>query len=160
LPVQHVESAESWVPTATKGAQYGLVAATEAKRIGFPSGVSVVCDLEGVTPGTNHQAVIDYLKAWYAPVKATGYYPALYVGWHSGLTAEELYYKIPFARYWSAYNLNADQQPAKRGVCLKQHVAKPSDRPASVPFEIDTDTANADALGGRMSVLAPDEWAV
>lgn len=156
--VQHVESAESWVPSVEKGKRYGANAVDHAVKVGFPKGVAVVCDLEGVAPGTNRQVVLDYLREWYAPVKAAGFLPALYVGWHAGLNAADLY-RLPFTRYWSAYNLNADQMPATRGVCLRQGVAKKGEKPA-VPFEIDTNVARADLLGGRMPVLAPDEWGV
>lgn len=157
--VQHVESAESWTPTVEKGKRYGANAADHAAKVGFPKGVAVVCDLEGVAVGTPPQMVTDYLREWFAPVQAAGFTPALYVGWHAGLNAAELW-RLPFTRYWSAYNLNADQMPAKRGVCLRQGVAKRGEKPAGIPFEIDTNVAKADALGGRMPVLAPDEWGI
>lgn len=159
LGVQHVESAESWVPSADKGKRYGDNAVDHATKVGFPKGVAIVCDLEGVAPGTSPSIVNEYLRAWYAPVAAAGFLPALYVGWHAGLNAADLY-RLPFTRYWSAYNLNADQMPAKRGVCLRQGVAKKGEKPAGIPFEIDTNVARADLLGGRMPVLAPEEWGI
>lgn len=157
--VQHVESAESWVPSTEKGKRYGANAVDHAMKVGFPKGVSIVCDLEGVAPGTDHSIVDAYLREWFKPVAEAGFLPALYVGWHAGLNAAELW-RLPFARYWSAYNLNADQMPAKRGVCMRQGVAKKGEKPAGIPFEIDTNVASADALGGRMTVLAPDEWGI
>src|SRR4051812_9322322 len=44
--VQHVESEESWMPTAAKGAANGEVAAEHATAVGIPSGVCVWLDLE------------------------------------------------------------------------------------------------------------------
>lgn len=157
--VQHVESAESWIPSIDKGKRYGAAAAEHAAKVGFPKGVAVVCDLEGVDVSTPASVVDGYLREWFKPVAAAGFLPVLYVGWHAGLNAAELW-RLPFTRYWSAYNLNADQMPAKRGVCLRQGVAKKGEKPAGIPFEIDTNVAKVDALGGRMPVLAPDEWGI
>lgn len=153
LLVQHVESESSWLPSSDKGMAYGAVAASHAQHVGLPPGATVVCDLEGVAMDTEHEVVIDYLKHWYAPVNAAGYLPALYVGWRCGLTPDELYRRTPFARYWGAYNLDVDQRPAVRGVCLQQHAAKPGDVPNGVGLEIDCDTAMPDALGGRMTMV-------
>jgi Domain of unknown function (DUF1906) len=157
--VQHVESASAWVPSGAKGMQNGKTAVTEARGIGLPAGVSVACDLEGVAAGVSPATIIDYLKQWYAPVKDAGFLPVLYVGWHCGLSADELYHNLPFQRYWSSYNLNSDQFPSVRGVCLEQHAAGDGETPAGIA-QIDTDRADVDTLGGRISVLAPDEWGV
>src|SRR5260370_26673354 len=54
MPVQHVRGA-GWVPTAALGASDGVHAAYHAFVIGFPPGVNVWCDLEGVKPAPSSQ---------------------------------------------------------------------------------------------------------
>jgi hypothetical protein len=154
--VQHVTSATSWVPSPSDGTRYGETAAAEVERLGFPSGSMIACDLEGVTPGTTHQIVMDYARAWYAAVQAAGFLPELYVGWHCGLTPAELY-DLPFTRYWGAYNLNTDEEPAVRGLCMKQRAATPADGIMGIPFDVDI--ARADRKGDRAVMFAPFGWA-
>lgn len=157
MPVQHVESAESWSPSAEKGYRYGTTAAQRAFACGFRQGCTVWLDLEGVAVGTLPQTVIDYCREWYDAVKAFGFEPGIYVGWHCGLTAWDLYYPLPFTRYWGAYNLNADEFPAVRGLCMKQSAAKPSDYPPKAGvWEIDVNVIRADKLGGLPTLLAAD----
>src|SRR2546421_12857929 len=91
MVVQHVESETAWTPTAAKGAANGDVAATEAQQIGVPPGGMVWWDLEGVTVGTPAAQVIDYCNQWHAAVAGAGYVPGLYVGFHCGLDATQLY---------------------------------------------------------------------
>lgn len=153
MAVQHVESASSWDPTATKGLQYGLVAVREAFRVGLLPGTTVWLDLEGVSAGTPAQIVIDYCNDWYTAVSAAGFLPGLYVGWHCGLNAADLYSKIRFARYWSAYNLDADEYPARRGVCMQQHERRAADIPPTMGFEFDVNTTQRDALGCLPTML-------
>lgn len=159
MPVQHVESESSWVPSGAKGARYGDTAAAACREVGLPHGVTVWCDLEGVKAGTSHAVVIRHCNAWFDSVRAAGYQPGLYVGWHSGLTSDELYHKLRFERYWAAYNLNADQEPAVRGVQMRQHSATHADVPAGILFEIDTDTVRADRLGALPTAFAANGWA-
>jgi len=154
MAVQHVESAYSWTPTADKGSVYGQVAAREALRCGFVAGCTVWLDLEGVTPKTPAQVVIDYCNDWYDAVASAGFQPGMYVGWHCGLNASDLYSKVRFTRYWSAYNLDADEYPARRGVCMQQHARAASDIPATVDFEFDVNTTQRDALGCLPNMLA------
>ena len=154
MPVQHVESAASWVPTDDKAFVYGHTAADDARRLGFPDGVTVWLDLEGVADGVSAEDVIRYCNRWHDVVAAAGYQPGLYVGWHARLTPDQLYRRLKFCRYWAAYNLNADECPAVRGVCMRQHAQKPGDVPAGVSFAIDTNTITADALGGVPMVCA------
>jgi hypothetical protein len=59
MPVQHVASA-GWSPTKNLGNTYGRNAATHVREIGFPPGVNVWLDLEGVKSSSSHAAVIDY----------------------------------------------------------------------------------------------------
>lgn len=153
MAVQHI-APEGWSPTAELGTQYGTTAAADCGLLALPDGMSLWCDLEGVAVGTDHEAVIAYCNAWYDAVAAHGYKPGLYVGWHCGLTADELYHRLKFSAYWSSYNLDGDNFPAVRGVQMRQHVAKPEDLiPGFTNQNMDTDTINADAKGGTPSLV-------
>ena len=158
MAVQYVESESSWNPTAAKGSRNGGIAAAEAEKLGLPWGVTVWCDLEGVARGTPAQRVIDYCNRWHSAVASAGYVPGIYVGWHAGLTRTQLYKSLRFTHYWGAYNLNADQYPAVRGLQMKQSVRKPADSPPGVSLAFQTDRVSADALGGRPTLLALDGW--
>jgi len=120
--------------------------------------VTVWCDLEGVAPGTLSQRVIDYCNGWHAAVSGAGYVPGLYVGYRAGLKPTQLYRALRFTHYWGAYNLNADQYPAVRGIQMKQSKAKASDRSAAINIDFQTDRVAADALGGRPTLLALEGW--
>lgn len=156
--VQHVESEKAWTPTGDKGAKNGEVAAEESTAVGIPSGVCVWCDLEGVAKGTSAQDVIDYCNRWHSAVASAGYVPGLYVGYHCGLTATQLYRSLRFTHYWSSYNLNADEMPAVRGVQMRQGAARALDRVAGFDFGFDTDVITGDRLGGFPTVVGPDGW--
>lgn len=153
--VQHVESESAWTPSGDKGDSYGATAANAVSTLGLPQGITVWCDLEGVAEGVPSTAVIAYCNAWATKVAGAGYQPGLYVGWHSGLSANELYYRLKFQRYWAAYNLNSDQYPAVRGVCMKQMVAQ---SPAGSGLIIDSDRIVADHRGDLPTLAFPDEW--
>jgi hypothetical protein len=156
--VQHVESEDGWTPNPDKGAAYGAEAAKECNHIGVPSGVCVWCDLEGVDLTTPAEDVVGYCNAWHSAVAAEGFVPGLYVGWHAGLNRTQLYRALRFTHYWAAYNLNSDQSPAVRGVQMKQAECKPLDRVAGFDFLFQTDIVRADALGGRPTMVAPENW--
>jgi hypothetical protein len=158
MAVQYVQSESSWQPTAVKGSRNGAVAATEAEKLGLPWGVTIWCDLEGVTVGTPAQATIDYCNRWHAAVSAAGYVPGLYVGYHAGLTPLQLYRSLRFTHYWGAYNLNVDQYPAVRGLQMKQSRRKPGDLPTGFSLDFQADKVSADALGGRPTLVALDGW--
>jgi hypothetical protein len=158
MPVQHVESEKSWVPTPEKGAAYGKTGALDCNRIGIPPGVTVWCDLEGVALGTPAQDVIDYCNNWHAAVASEGYVPGLYVGSRAGLTASQLYKSLRFTHYWGAYNLNSDEVPIVRKLQMKQAERKPADKVPGFIVDFQTDTIRTDALGGRPAVLAPEAW--
>ena len=122
--VQHV-APEGWTPTVKDGASYGSTAAAESTNVGVPPGVMVWCDLEGVAPTAPAQQVIDFCNAWHSAVAAAGFVPGLYVGFGAGLSPTQLYRDLRFTHYWSAYNLNADQYPAIRGVQMRQAERRP-----------------------------------
>lgn len=151
--VQHVESESSWSPSAQKGHDFGQFAAQSASACGVPLDTMVYCDLEGVATDTPDAVVIEYCEAWYAQVLAAGFTPGLYVGWHCGLSSAQLY-ALPFAQYWGAYNLNRDEEPAERGISMKQIAMK---APHGCP-DIDADKIHPDALGGLPILCVPDTW--
>jgi hypothetical protein len=156
--VQYVESDSAWIPGSAKGTRNGNVAASEAAKLGVPWGVTVWCDLEGVKVGTPRHHVIDYCNRWHAAVSGAGYVPGLYVGYHPGLSATQLYLRLRFTHYWGAYNLNSDQVPIVRGVQMKQSEARREDRIAGVQLDFQVDRIRADRLGGRPTLLALEGW--
>jgi Domain of unknown function (DUF1906) len=158
MAVQYVESESSWKPTGAKGSRNGEVAASEAEKLGLPWGVTIWCDLEGVEVGTPAERTIDYCNQWHAAVGGAGYVPGLYVGYRAGLTRLQLYRSLRFTHYWGAYNLNADQYTAVRGLQMKQSRRRPEDLPAGLGFDFQVDRVSADALGGRPTLLALDGW--
>lgn len=153
MVVQHVASANSWVPTPDKGIDYGTVAVSEAHEIGLPAGTMIWLDLEGVSPGTPKSDIVDYCNNWYEQVKAAGFTPGIYVGWHCGLNSHELYYLLKFEHYWAAYNLNNEEEPDHRGVQMRQHAWKKADAPPGITFQFDSDTIGPDNLGGLPTLL-------
>jgi Domain of unknown function (DUF1906) len=158
MAVQYVESESSWKPSAVKGSRNGEVAASEAEKLGLPWGVTIWCDLEGVDVGAPAQTTIDYCNRWHAAVSTSGYVPGLYVGYQAGLTPLQLYRSLRFTHYWGAYNLNADQYPAVRGLQMKQSRRKPGDSPSGTGLDFQVDRVSADALGGHPTLLALEGW--
>lgn len=100
MPVQHVRG-EGWAPAAALGQTTGANAATNAAAVGFPSGVNVWCDLEGVAAGTAPGDVIGYCNAWFDAASAAGYVPGIYVGANAILTGPQLY-DLKFEHYWKS----------------------------------------------------------
>jgi len=98
MPVQHARE-PGWSPNQVLGRQDGQEAATNAQDVGFPPGVNVWFDLEGVGRPARARDVIDYCAAWYEAVSAAGYVPGLYVGAGALLTGQQLY-DLPFHHYW------------------------------------------------------------
>jgi hypothetical protein len=158
MPVQHVQSEKSWIPTPKKGTQFGKTGAGDAERIGVPPGVTVWCDLEGVKVGTPAEQVIEYCNNWHAAVAAAGYVPGLYVGFRAGMSAKQLFHDLRFTHYWGAFNLNSDEVPVVRGLQMKQKVAKPADKVPGSDVKFQVDVIRTDALGGRPALLAPEGW--
>lgn len=158
MVVQHVAT-ENWTPTAALGAQYGKTAVDAARRAGVLEGTTLWCDLEGVIPGTPAAEIIAYCNAWYEAVHAR-FTAGLYVGWHAGLTPEQLYHDLRFTRYWSAYNLDADAVPAVRGVQMQQHPSTPSTTPPGIDRSLfDVNVITTDKLGDRpILMIAPSHF--
>lgn len=162
MPVQHVEP-EGWTPSLTKGQDYGQMAAESATKCGIAPTTSLWLDVEGIQLGTAPSVVIQYCNAWYDAVAQGGFTPGIYVGWRCVLTPDQLYRRLKFTRYWSAYNLDTDQFPAVVGVCMKQGEAKTSDRPPSLTYigwhaPFDTDLVVGDAQKRFPLIMSPAEW--
>lgn len=161
VPVQHVESARSWVPSAEKGIAYATAAVGHATQLGIPLGAQLWCDLEGVAEGTDEEVVIAYCNHWHDTVCQFGFQSGLYCGWHCGLTPDALYRRLRFNAYWAAYNLNMDEWPSTRGVQMRQWVKKDRDVPNGIisTFGFQVDTIRTDRLGGVPQFVAPKEGA-
>jgi hypothetical protein len=153
MAVQHVRQPR-WMPTLEIGAEYGANAAWFAQQIGFPPGVNLWLDLEGVNTYAAHADVIDYCNAWYAKVEAAGYAPGIYVGYRPGLPGAKLYSALRFRHYWAAYNVSRVYAPEPRGF---QMVQTSSSRTVGAlrAGEYDVNTTWVDALGGRVLWLRP-----
>jgi hypothetical protein len=155
--VQHV-AAEGWSPTGDLGAAYGAIAAQEAAAVGYPRRCIVWCDLEGISALAQAADVIAFCNAWFDKVKEAGFDAGLYVGYGAGLTANQLYYKLKFRRYWAAYNLNRDSYPAVRGVCMQQGAyPSPAHRVPHIPFEYDVDEILADHFNNLPTLILPGD---
>lgn len=145
--VQHVPL-PGWRPDQALGQEYGTNAARFARDVGYERGAVLWCDLEEVAEDTPPQDVTQYLNCWYDYVRLMGYEPGLYVGFGAGLSAHDLYYRLKFRRYWSAYNLNRDEFPAVRGVQMRQKIATAADvLPGMSPGQIDVNLIGKDAMG-------------
>ncbi len=155
MPVQHVDKGR-WMPSEALGYQYGKVAVKEAQACGIVEGTSLWLDLEAVHDMATTREVDIYCRAWHYEVKSAGYLPGLYVGWEPGLGPVGLW-RLPFTRYWSAYNLNLDQYPWLVGVCMKQKVARPQDS-EGFSFELDNDLVVGDKNGRVPMVHTREGW--
>lgn len=148
MPVQHVRTA-GWSPSDSLGQTDGAHAASNAQAVGFPPGVNVWCDLEGVAQTTDAQAVIDHCTAWYHAVSAAGYVPGLYVGNEAILDGTQLY-DLPFQHYWQS--CSHVPQVANRGYQLVQTlVTSPVNG-----IGIDNDLTQTDNEGGQVLWLSVD----
>ncbi len=146
MPVQHV-SASGWMPGQSLGTTYGTDAAANAKSVGFPPGVNVWCDLEGVSSDATAQDVIDYCNAWYDAVHSAAYVPGLYVGANSILTGDQLYHDLEFAHYW-----RSESRVPTVAVRGYQMIQKYRSEPV-YGIGIDEDTTQDDNLGSQVQWL-------
>lgn len=102
MPVQHVDKA-GWKPSGDLGQRYGAFAARYARDVvGFPAGVSLFVDLEGVNAATPKQQILDYCTEWKKEVAAAGYSPGLYTGDAMHINAKNVG-DLDFNHYWLAY---------------------------------------------------------
>jgi len=145
MPVQHVRE-PGWSPSQDLGRQDGEQAAANAQQIGFPSGVNIWCDLEGVAEGASAQDVADHCNAWFDAVDAAGYVPGLYVGADAILSGRQVY-DLSFEHYWRSQS-DVPDIPV-RGYQLLQ--LAPSI--AANGIGIDVDIAQDDNEGGQAQWL-------
>jgi hypothetical protein len=145
--VQHPRLA-GWTPSRESGSQDGSWAARHAIAIGFPPGVNIWCDLEGVAPATAAQVVIDHCNAWFDAVSAAGYVPGIYVGFDAILDGTALHARLKFSHYWKS--LSDVPDIAVRGYQMVQ-----ADEHAAHGIGIDNNVTQSDRLGGAVIWLAP-----
>lgn len=143
IPVQHVRM-PGWHPTMELGQSTGVQAGENAKAVGFPPGVNVWLDLEGIASGTSAEDVIQYCNAWYDSVEQFGYVPGIYVGADSVLNGEQLYENLKFAHYWKSES--TVPEVSVRGYQLVQHF---DPNPVN-GIGIDIDNTQDDNLGGQV----------
>ena len=141
MAVQHVPEF-GWTPSLGLGGEFGRNAAIHADAIGFPPGVNLWLDLEGVRFGTPPSDVIEHCNAWFAAVAAAGYVPGLYVGANAILNGEQLYEDLNTDHYWQS----GSDVPAVavRGYCMVQSISDRYDL-EGVPY--DRDRIQADNRG-------------
>jgi hypothetical protein len=145
MAVQHVRD-PGWSPSATLGQQDGTNTANNAVSVGFPPGVNIWCDLEGVNDAATAQDVTDYCSSWFTAVSAAGYVPGLYVGCDAVLSGQQLY-DLPFEHYWQS----CSDVPAipERGYQMVQTLVE---APVN-GIGIDADVTQTDSEGGQAQWL-------
>jgi hypothetical protein len=126
----------------------GVLAAYHAFVIGFPQGVNVWCDREGVSGNASHQQVIDYCNSWYDAVASAGDVPGLYVGADGVLDGHDLRFRLKFAHYWKS--LSDVPEVEGRGYQMVQ-----GDEQIVNGVSIDQDLTQIDLLGDTVFWLAP-----
>jgi hypothetical protein len=147
-PIQHAH-VPNWSPTAELGTEDGGNAASHASQLGFPQGMNVWCDLEGVAGATAASQVIDYCNSWYGAVADAGYVPGLYVGAVAILDGQTLYESLKFSHYWKSLS-GSVPEVAVRGYQMIQ-----SNEHSAYGIDIDDDRTQDDSLGGAVLWLAP-----
>lgn len=145
--VQHPRL-QGWTPSRELGSRDGSRAAQHVIDIGFPPGVNIWCDLEGVAPATPPEIVIDHCNAWFDAVSASGYVPGIYVGSDAILDADALHARLKFIHYWKSLSNVPDI--AVRGYQMVQ-----KDEHTAHRISIDNNVTQSDRLGGAVIWLAP-----
>lgn len=100
MPVTY-SRAPGWQPTGELGLEDGMLAAGRADAAGFPSGVTVWCDLEGASGDVDTTTA--YVNAWAGVVRDAGFDPGLYVGSGQALDGAQLY-ALAVDRYWRSFS--------------------------------------------------------
>ena len=150
MPVQHFEG-EGWVPSEALGSQYGRNAAANAGAIGFPQGINVWVDLEGVSAHTPAANVVAYCNAWSDEVEGAGFVPGVYVGPGAGLSSDDLFFRLKTKHYWRA-GAASTPDVSHRGFQLFQSLPHAVD---GLGFKVDSDVAKDDQLGDAVMYLSP-----
>jgi hypothetical protein len=150
MPVQHVLE-PGWMPTADLGDLQGAAAAANALDVGFPAGVNVWLDLEGVGIDASSDDVIAYCNAWFDQVTAAGFVAGLYVGADCGLTSDQLFWDLTCRSYWQSGSDVPDVD--QRGYQMVQRITSEPDIVNGIA--IDRDLTLTDNLGGAPIWLGP-----
>jgi hypothetical protein len=148
MPVQHVAQA-GWSPSQDLGTTNGRNAAAHARDIGFPPGINVWLDLEGVKSSATHKSVIDHCNAWFAEVNDAGFVPGIYIGASAILTGEEMFWRLQTKHYWKSGS-NVPNIP-QRGYQMIQKIIA-NDKVGGV--SIDRNLTQTDAFGDTVQLLA------
>lgn len=103
MACQHVPN-PGFQPTEYWGRARGEVARINAKNCGFPPGVNIWLDLEGIGEDfqDNDSDTIAYCNAWFDTVAQWGYVPGVYIGYDTWLTGSQLFHHLKFRHYWKA----------------------------------------------------------
>jgi len=149
MPVQHVASS-GWMPSQALGNTNGRNAAKHVRNIGFPPGVNVWLDLEGVNSSAAHSAVIDYCNAWFAQVGNAGFVPGVYVGARAILTGDELFFRLQTKHYWKSGS-NVPPIPHRGYQMIQKIIA--GDKINGIG--IDRNVTQNDELGNAVQLLMP-----
>ena len=147
MVVQHPR-AEGFSITPGMGGSDGVFAAYHAFVLGFPPGVNVWCDLEGIAAGTGDNDVVTYCNDWFDAVAAAGYLPGVYVGAQSILDGSQLFLDLKFDHYWKSLSNVPDIET--RGYQMIQ-----SNEHVVGGIQIDNNLTRTDDLGGKVQWLAP-----
>jgi hypothetical protein len=144
MPVQHVAQ-DGWTPSAQLGKENGAAAVAHVQQVGFPAGVNVWLDLEGVKKDTAKAEVIDHCNAWFQVVSDAGFAPGVYVGANCGLEAEDLYWRLKTTHYWKS----GSRVPSipMRGYQLTQKIIS-GDKIGRI--SIDRNVTQNDSFGGAV----------
>lgn len=145
-PVQRVRFA-GWVATGELGTTTGKNAAQNAKFIGFPPGINVWLDLEGVKSGTPAANVKVYCNNWFDEVAKEGYVPGIYVGAGAILTGSQLA-NLKFEHYWKSGSTVPDIPG--RGYQLIQTIPNPPIGEPRHGITIDFDRTRTDDQGDQV----------
>ncbi len=150
MAIQHV-SKPGWVPDATLGQQYGATAAANADSVGFPAGVNVWLDLEGIKSGVDSEDVIAYCNAWFDEVAAAGFVPGVYVGADCILDGDALFWRLKTQHYWRSGSTTPDIP--QRGYQLVQRITSAPDVVNGIA--IDRNITMNDEFGDSVLWLSP-----
>ena len=145
-PVQRVRTA-GWIPTGSLGTTTGQNAANNAISVGFPPGINVWLDLEGIKARTPASDVIAYCNNWFDEVAAKGYIPGIYVGADAILTGTQLA-NLKFQHYWESGSLVPDIPG--RGYQLIQTIPNPPLGELRHGINIDYDLTQTDSLNDQV----------
>jgi hypothetical protein len=147
MPVQHV-AASGWLPSPELGVHNGRNAAKHVADVGFPVGVNVWLDLEGVSSQAASQDVVEYCNAWFSEVQNAGFVSGLYVGPQAVLNGHDLFFRLRTRHYWKAASIVPNVE--NRGYQMVQSL------PHTVAgVEIDSDVTKKDDFGETVLWLAP-----